>query len=971
MSKRSNALVIIFAVLYACAPDTPTGPPAVENAKGRAAATEPPAGPVVTAYGPEKFTRHPGAPDKYSRTINLSRFEGPFTLRITNGSPSGDNRVKNGEVAVNGETVLTKKDVFNLTGEFVRTYVGGITALEVTLYDAPDAFLTISIEAHERRWRVCPDENFYRTYGTVQEAVAAADPGATIWVCDGTHDAAAVVNKPLTIRSEHSGGATLRDTLVWSATQVTPNAGGTQPVFWVDGISSGTFRIADINFQLRQSAINTTGTWDRVEMDSVNITALDSAHVFAVRSFPSTVAGARFDVKHTTFSHLSNGVFAFGGIVNVSNSRFTGLGRPVIYGEKFTEPMTGALGLVDHNVFNGCGPQGCVRIDGRGGVTIASNTLAPEVGGPSSVAILVFSQQLNLPTLTTILEDNDITGPAPLDRATQLSWALQGGVQYLTSAPVPSSLVIRGNRISNVARGIATNTLNGSTLEAHDNIITNTFEGVRRQGNGPIIFTRNDVTNSVRSFGDFFGSTSGPSSRDYKCNWWGSANGPVGVEGAPAPPSSIFAPWATAPIAGTSITCDPVSPSLVVACETAASGGPITVPTVQAAYNLVSTGGTVLICDGTHSVQDVRISKAVTIRAQGPGKPMLDAGGKRMNLDIRDVVGGPVVIRGLRMRGTWLVTSPLNGYGANINIEGTYDAITIEDSEFYPSGQPVAYEVPGPGQPAFSYNSGVSAGPATGNEIIVRNSTFSGGDMGVRSGGSNLRIEGNTFRTQSNAAIAGGGRGTAIITNNDISECGTARCIAIFGQSDITVSNNRLIVDFTRQTAKAIVVDAPRVQVLANTITGIGGSRTGLDASTFPIKQSGIEAHVADHAQNTGTAYATVAGNHISGAYSGMDFVVINPGALSAVAHDNVVSSIASPFSVGGIPGSISLTMTRNDFTSYAVSYLGQVFTPVDLRCNWWGRTAGPAGIVPAYIQVSAQPWSIQPIAGRPEVVCP
>ena len=47
---------------------------------------------------------------------------------------------------------------------------------------------------------------------SLQDAVNVVSPGGTVLVCDGVHEVDSVaVNKPLTLRSENDGGATLRD----------------------------------------------------------------------------------------------------------------------------------------------------------------------------------------------------------------------------------------------------------------------------------------------------------------------------------------------------------------------------------------------------------------------------------------------------------------------------------------------------------------------------------------------------------------------------------------------------------------------------------------------------------------------------------------------------------------------------------------------------------------------------------------
>ena len=958
MRTRTATLIGLFVAAYACSPDRLTTPAGdVIRLSGNRAAIEPPLSALEVAFGPEAFIRHSGQPDQYSRTIDLSHFEGPFILRVSNGDADGRNRVRSGELRVNDERILGQAEFAHFETELVRQYVNDISNLKVTLNGQPNTFLTIRIEGHPRRWRVCPGETVFRTYRTVQEAVTAADAGATIWVCDGIHDAAATVSKPLTIRSEHSGAATLRET----------NA--PKPALLIDGVPNGTVRIADIGISVRQSAVIATGTWDKIEVDSVTFSGQTPTIGTSITTFTSTVAGARLEVLRSTFKGHVIGVFGTAAEVNVRNSTFEGVDRGVIYSFPASAPATGGTGRAENNHFTKCGLFGCIRILGRGGVTVAGNTLDLSTGTDIRQAIAI-SPGANTPQLPIILEDNEIIGgPRPSAATDFNAWPLRRGIQIQTNVlNQPSTVTVRRNRISNTGIGLDILGGNASNVQASDNVITNNFQAVSRNGNSAITFQRNNVLETIRYFGDF----NSTASRDYKCNWWGSPTGPVNPNGAP--PASIYTPWALQPIAGTTNPCP--APPLILAqvCSVTASGDPVTFPTVAAAYAAVETGGTIVVCDGTHSVRDVQISKSITIRAKGPGKPTLDALGARTNFYIRDVVGGPVLLQGLKLKGTWLVTSSSNdGYGANVNIEGSYSSITIEDSEFLPSGQDVAYEMPGPGQNALSYNSGVRMLNPTGNGITVRNNVFTGGDIGVGGSAANIRVEGNTFTKQSNGAVQIGGPGTsAVVSNNEVSQCGTAWCFAFFGASQVTVTGNRITVDMTRQTRRAIVVDVPVATVTGNSIRGTGGSKNSLDHTTWPIQNSGIAVHVTNVYQSALTSRAVVSRNTISGAFSAMDFAAFSSTFyLNAEARENIVSDVASPYTASATPGMVTLKVNRNDFNSYAFGNMGARFASVDARCNWWGQVSGPlASFFSTDPQTTFDPWATQPIAEHPEISC-
>jgi hypothetical protein len=498
---------------------------------------QPPQEPLETAYS-KTFVRNAGRPDMLTEALDLSRFEGDFVLTVTSGDGSGGNRVRAGSLMVDGVELLSPASFAGAT-TFTFTREDAPATLEVVLLGAPGSSLRVEIQGHPRRWRVCPGESFYRTYATVQGAVAAAAPGATIWVCNGVHTASALVNKPLTIRPEHSGAATLRD--------------ATAPVFLVNGLTTGTFRVVDLRFVLRQRALSATGTWTRIEMDSVTITSVDSANTTAIRAAPANAA-SQLHLMRSSIAGVAAGVVAMGGTVNVSESTFERTGQAI---STFTQ------GRVDDNTFRSCG-MSCVVISGRGDVTVAGNTIVipggPRVGSAIQVQVDGVSP---VPQAPIRIENNDITGVASATPTLPASWVLERGVGVFTNAgSAAASIVVAGNRISQARAALAVYSINGTVIDAHDNIIDGVFTGLHGDGNplnpapinSVINFRRNDVTNAVRSFGPWAGLVT----LDATCNWWGSAAGPQNMLwpiGVPLDPG-VYTPWATEPIAGRStVSC--------------------------------------------------------------------------------------------------------------------------------------------------------------------------------------------------------------------------------------------------------------------------------------------------------------------------------------------------------------------------------------------------------------------------------
>jgi hypothetical protein len=560
-SFSSSLLAAAASLLVACNSDQLGVAPVSPAVRSRASASaEPPQGALVTAYT-QTFVRHAGKPDSYVESLDLSHYEGEFVMTVTNGDGSGNNRIHAGSVSVDGVTFLDNRELGGAETTFTFTLAGAPQAVAVTALGAPNGFLRIELKGHDRRWRVCPGENFYRTYATMQEAVTAADPGVTIWVCDGTHYAAAVIEKPVTIRPEHYGAVTLRDTLPWSASETSPNAGGPSPAFTVSGLASGTFRVTGFKFILQQSAILMTNTWARVEVDSSNFEGSDSTHVFAVRSFSSTTPGATLDIRQSSFTRMKMAVLAAGGVVNVSESSFQNISAPMWFTEPIVAPGTGATGRVEASFFTSCEQLGCIRVNGRGGVSISKNTFRKDAGTPPGMGVEIDVPR-NLAQLPTVVENNDFIGsPASGSPLNPRSWSMISAVDFSSSAPgtTPSSTVVRGNRITDAGFALAFRSANGSVFEAYDNAITNSFEGVRRNSavapngiahnDGTLVFRRNDVVGATQSFSDF-----GAGPLDLTCNWWGSTAGPFNMvfHGS----ASVYTPWAMAPIANRStVSC--------------------------------------------------------------------------------------------------------------------------------------------------------------------------------------------------------------------------------------------------------------------------------------------------------------------------------------------------------------------------------------------------------------------------------
>lgn len=922
---RSTTALLIVGALVACrdvAP--PTG--VAESARLLAHTTTAVSAPSLeTFYGPERFTRGKGAPETFIRQISTARFEAPFVLHIRSGDASGANRVSSATVQLDGSTLLGPSAFNQQQGEWsFPVTLGASAALSVSLASAPGSYLDIWLEGTPLVTLFCPDGH-PGSVPDLQQAIDLVAVNGTVLVCDGLHLVhQVVVNKPLTLRSQNPGGATLGDA----------EPGGTylvgNPIIRIDGVTSGLVRITDIGIQVADQGILPSGTFDRVEIDGVRFTGTASAVKVAVKIEGSAVPGARVDVTNSVFSQLSLGVWPVNAVeTNVRHSTFDRFGGGAVDYSSANTATTQSFGHTEDNVFTNCGSSGCIRVLSAGAVTVAHNRLEaldqPVSSLQNAGAITVMPTTSVSNASPTIVEDNVLISHRTASLATiPEGWIFQNGISVIDGNA--TTHVVRRNSITDAHTALLIN----ASVEARDNVISGGVYGFRQIAPRTVVVQRNDFTSLVSSF------QVPASGGSYQCNWWGSASGPRTPPGNVA--TSTYAPWATQPIAGTSVSCDPAAPIMAVrVCSTAIDGGPMTAATFSQAYNLVGAGGTISICSGTYSMSEVRIAKSLTIEGIGPTKPVIDFGGLCCGFRIDGAVGGPVRIRGLQLQ---------HGKYQEILVQGATDSVVVEGSDFYP-GTDV-------GSSWGLYN-GVAVGSATA--VLVQGNTFNGGDVGVIVGqGSRATILNNSFTNQGNA-IHAGDQSSLRIEHNVFSGCSPNMCIGTFDAnapgSTLDIRSNSFQVDFSRPTGNVIQLSEGTYRIDNNVIAGTGGLRAPNDYLTWPIRYAGIAVQGS----------ASLSGNRVSGAWTGLSF---GQAGTIASGSDNTISNVGS---VMFVYMSTSVTLHRNDFTNYgnAIQYIYQAGT-VSLTCNWWGNAAGPQNV--GQWATLYTPWATVPIANS-QVTCP
>jgi hypothetical protein len=815
----------------------------------------------------------------------------------------------------------------------------------------------------------CPDGPS-GSYSDLREAIVNTVAGGTVYVCDGVHDVdTVVVDKPLTLTAQNPGGnAWLGD--------IDQSAQGTQqgrPAIIIDGFNAGTVRIEDLGFRLKGRGVQVgrpafretlespfvhNGRWERVEIENARFLGRNSNFGIGVQVWQHGAGVGRIDITNSHFDALGIGVFVTShSEANVSHSTFENFTAGSVTYSGFTAGGAAdaashklAFGRVEDNVIRNCGLGGCMRMVLMANGTIARNRIEAGTDASRLFGILVTRPPTTPhPRQPITIEDNEIIGGSLGGEPTE--WAIGTGIQFNDAPGITN--VVRANQITNAAAGIAFNT----SVNATDNTISGGNFGFHRGGNTALVVTanRNDVVGVATSF------TMGNNvTADYRCNWWGSVDGPSNP-----PQNGQFAPWAMAAIAGTSNPCDPnLSLQTVRACQSTAPGGnPWTVGTVALAYGVVNDGGTVEICDGTHIVQNLDIRKSVTFAGVGTAMPTLDAAGSS---SIFRSFNSPVDIglRRLRLRGT-------TEHG--IHVSGIR-SLTVKYSELHPF-ETHAYN---PSLETYQENwmSGIGAFGDIGT-VTVDSTTFVGGDIGVHAnvgcctadglGSGTLIVRNSHFTGQTNAGVfTGGGSPEYLlrVENNTFAQCGRMGCTKFFANNGgrAEYRYNRFSVTATRPVFNPINIGmnpGGTALIANNEITGTGvGGEDRWQPSTYPI-----DGHAIQFAGVT----AEISGNTISNA-----FVAVNmtPGALTG--QNNVVTRVAHALAGGGPTASSTALWQRNDITDFmTILRHGPIFSGVDLRCNWWGSADGPASPGPETTPSMYTPWATSPIANTSTACSP
>lgn len=219
----------------------------------------------------------------------------------------------------------------------------------------------------------------------------------------------------------------------------------------------------------------------------------------------------------------------------------------VIEGNRFSGPNTaihlgpGTSGRVEANALTGCGGEpGCIAVGslfhdpaGGGAVDILDNLIEVEISEqlPSGMLVGTGDHRILGNVVRGIGQDAAAANPwerYPLTLA---------GIEVVDGARAEVS----GNTVENAFIGLQFGA--PVTASGLDNVVTGVEVGIQAFPDAVVTIRSSDLTDWT-----FALQAGGP--QDFTCNWWGDAAGPGPTGGDP----TLYTPWATTPVAGTSTT---------------------------------------------------------------------------------------------------------------------------------------------------------------------------------------------------------------------------------------------------------------------------------------------------------------------------------------------------------------------------------------------------------------------------------
>ena len=402
-------------------------------------------------------------------------------------------------------------------------------------------------------------------------------------------------------------------------------------------------------------------------------------------------------------------------------------------------------------------------------------------------------------------------------------------------------------------------------------------------------------------------------------------------------------------------------------CPAGSVGNLATFTNFPDALAAVPPGGKIELCSGTFTADSVEITKPVTIEAATDAvtPPVIQTNVDGANGFAIDAVrSGTVAFRRLSFTSTGTGVTSIAAFT-------TYDQVTVDTSTF----------TLGPGsQGVFGGSSTV-----TGAKVVVMNSSFTGGDLGVYASGDgdevgnpivataphfdvlNSRFHDFTF-SGIQYQVGASGR----ISGNTVGACGSNGCIRSRFDNQIEISGNAVTVDadritFNRHIRWGIAADVTvggSLLIVGNTVTGVGGGGDPSNPASYAIQFAGIGlGQISPGGTIVMLGDATVSRNIIVNADTGLS---AHDALITGT--DNVITGTLVGIAGVSVTTTTSVSLNRSDVTSYIIPIAGDGL--VDLTCNWWGTDAGPLNVPVGVLATVFTPFATTPIANNAGVTC-
>jgi len=378
-------------------------------------------------------------------------------------------------------------------------------------------------------------------YGTIQDAVDAANSGETVYVCPGTYDEQVVIaSKDLTLQGAGDTTIIQPSAPAMLASLYTYPAG----TFWPGTVMASIILVKDTG----------ATTVKDLKVDGVNVTTVPAGASRVAGILYGESAGVVDNATVTTmvvdgYATRSYGIdlSAVGTArgVEVKDSDITNWSRNGIQaqGASLTADIHDNTLVGPDDVFVGAAvPNGILFIHGTGG-NATSNTISAlhhSLSGSRSAGILFYDPVV--PGI--VVEDNDISD-------------VDDGVNVAHNA---NDVIVRLNNLhDNLEVGIHLEDGATGTTITGNTITGNLMAGIRFAGaadpGGPSLADDPPGAGNVANRNNISGNTDGvvnyddtPQVFDSTCNWWGDVSGPSGSgpgTGDSVTTNVTFQPWLT------------------------------------------------------------------------------------------------------------------------------------------------------------------------------------------------------------------------------------------------------------------------------------------------------------------------------------------------------------------------------------------------------------------------------------------